>query len=137
QSTIAITFLDGSGNTISTTSSTATNVSDRWELAGDRVLIPVGTRQVKYRYETVLSTGSSNDGHLDAAFVSVQQSTFSPNQGAWGETADQSLQSTTTRIALRSPDLYADWIQNQSHTIRWQTYGNTGTPASGPLLVRI
>ena len=67
------------GGTISTASSAATNVSDRWELVGDRVLIPVGTRQVVYRYETVLTSGSSNDGHLDSAFVNVQQSTMNPD----------------------------------------------------------
>ena len=116
QSTIYITFLDGSSNTISTASAAATNVADRWELTGDRVLIPVGTRQVKYRFETVLTSGSSNDGHLDAAFLYVQPSTFSPNQGAWGETADQSLKAR--RRASHSARLTSMWIGSRISLIR-------------------
>ena len=42
-------------------------VADRWELVGDRIAVPAGTVRVKYRFETVLASGATNDGHLDAA----------------------------------------------------------------------
>jgi hypothetical protein len=124
QSTVYVTFLDGNGATISATSAVAKNVADRWELIGDRVAVPVGTRRIKYRFETVLTSGASNDGHLDAGFLYVVPESFAPNQGAWGNTADEDAQSTATHIALRSPDLYADWERDKPHAIRWETYNN-------------
>ncbi len=33
------------------------------------------------------------------------------------------------QIALRYPDLYADWERDKPHTIQWDTYGNTADQA--------
>ena len=133
---VIITFLDGSSNSLGTSTATATNVSTYWELVGNRIAIPIGTRQIVYRFESDLQSGAANDGYLDNAFLALTSSTYSSDQGAWGFTVQDPAASVTTRIALRSPDLYVNWIDTASNTIRWQTYGNLGT-GSGPLLVRI
>jgi hypothetical protein len=105
---ITLTFLDGSGNTLGQDTVQATNVADRWELVGDRMLIPVGTRSVSFSFQSTLVTGTSNNSYLDGAFVEVLSSSVGPDQGGYGNTQTQNAADTATRIALRTPDLYVD-----------------------------
>ncbi|HEY6565864.1 MAG TPA: right-handed parallel beta-helix repeat-containing protein, partial [Pirellulaceae bacterium] len=53
--TISIEFRNGSGTILSQQTQNAANVSDRWDLVGDRLAIPVGTRQIKYHFESIRS----------------------------------------------------------------------------------
>jgi len=124
RSSIIIEFQDGSGSPLGSATATSTNPSDRWDLFGDRVAIPIGTRRIKFRYESVLQTGPNNDGHLDAGFLFLQSELTAPNLGWLGNTGDESLLGQTTHIALRSPDLYADIDRDSPNTIRWETFGN-------------
>ena len=122
---ITVTFLDGANNEISQLSVPAHNVSDRWELVGGRLAIPVGTRKLTYTFEAVRKSGATDDSYLDGAFAYVLPNSFAPDQGAYGNTPAESQQNTATHIALRFPDLYTDWEKNQPHDIRWDTYNNS------------
>ncbi len=122
---LTLTFLDGSNNVLGHDTVPASNVSGRWELVGDRVAIPAGTRSVTYAYQSVLVTGAANDSALDGAFLSVEANSFAPDQGAYGNTTYQTTESTAPRIALHTPDLYVNWERNVAHLIEWTTYSNT------------
>jgi uncharacterized repeat protein (TIGR01451 family) len=122
---ITLTFLDGSGVEISHVTELAQNVSDRWELVGGRLTLPVGTRNLTYVFEAVRKSGATSDSFLDGAFVHLLPSTYAPDLGARGNTPLESQQSTSTHVALRFPDLYTDWEKQVTHTIRWDTYNNT------------
>jgi len=80
---IQVKFLDGTGAEIVGTGVTAqsTNPTDRWDLVGDRVQIPVGTRQVVFRFIADRDYGTTNDSYLDHAFLYVVDETVAPNQG--------------------------------------------------------
>src|SRR5262249_36651954 len=108
------------------------NVSDRWELVGNRFAIPVGTRKIRFRFEGVQQTGPATDSYLDNAFLFIRPETFAPDQGDRNFLADDAAQSPLVHIALRSPDLYADWERDKPHLIRWETFNN-----ASDLLVRI
>jgi autotransporter-associated beta strand protein/parallel beta-helix repeat protein len=124
---LTVTFLDQNGAEISHDTVQAQNAADRWELAGDHLHIPVGTRRVRYHFEAVRLSGGATaaDAYLDHAFLYVQDTTVAPDQGAYGNTAAESQQSTATHIALRFPDLYTDWEKSKAHTIQWDSYNNT------------
>ncbi|HVT30147.1 MAG TPA: right-handed parallel beta-helix repeat-containing protein, partial [Lacipirellulaceae bacterium] len=127
---ITLKFFDGSNNLISQTTADASNTTDRWELVGQRVQIPVGTRFVTFRFDAVRSSGSSLDSFLDAAFVRVSSDRVATDIGAGGDTYLESpsaaqYSALPPHIALRYPDLYVDWERNVPHAIRWESYGNT------------
>ncbi|HEV3341825.1 MAG TPA: right-handed parallel beta-helix repeat-containing protein, partial [Pirellulales bacterium] len=129
---ITLTFLDGAGNAIGHQSVAADNVTDRWELVGGRLTIPVSTRKVTYTFEAVRKSGTISESYLDGAFLYVLPTSYAPDQGAFGNTRAENQQSTATHIALRFPDLYTDWEKNVPHDIRWDTHNN-----SAHALVRI
>ena len=118
-----MTFLNGVGSVLTTHPVVANNVDDRWELLGDRVSIPVGTRSIVYRFEASRTSGTTADAYLDEAFVFVLPEGVVAGQGAFG---DQGLTAAPTRpsIALRSPDLYVDVLRDTPTEIRWNTFGN-------------
>ena len=126
---LTITFLNSSQGTISQETVLASNVSDRWELVGDRLTIPAGTRFINYRFTATKQTGTTNDSYLDGAFLYVQDSSVAPNLGATGNTTAELTQNVAAHLVLRSPDLYKDWDRNAPLNIRWDSFGNTsGTP---------
>ncbi len=126
QGLITLTFLDASHTEISQDTVKAQNVNDRWELVGDRLAIPVGTRFLEYRFEADRQTGTNDNSFLDGAFLRVEASAVAPDQGAYGNALSELSQSTTAHIALRFPDLYTDWEEDVPHTILWNTYNNPG-----------
>ena len=126
---LTITFLNSSQGTISQETVPASNVSDRWELVGDRLTIPAGTRFINFRFTATKQTGTTNDSYLDGAFLYVQDSTVAPNPGATGNTTAELTQNVAAHLVLRSPDLYKDWDRNAPLNIRWDSFGNTsGAP---------
>ncbi|HMC09800.1 MAG TPA: NosD domain-containing protein, partial [Pirellulaceae bacterium] len=112
---LLLTFQDGSGQQISQTIVTATNTTGRWELVGDRVVVPIGARKLVYRFETARISGVTNDGWLDHAFVFVRPEAAAPDQGAYGNAATDS-DLLTPHLALRTPDLYVDWERDKPQT---------------------
>src|SRR5205823_9235098 len=103
----------------------ASNVSDRWELVGSRIVLPTGTRKLAYTFEAVRKSGTTSDSYLDGAFVRVLPAGYAPDLGAYGKTPAETAQTASTHIALRFPDLYTDWEKLVPHAIRWDTYNNT------------
>ncbi|HEV3343905.1 MAG TPA: right-handed parallel beta-helix repeat-containing protein, partial [Pirellulales bacterium] len=122
---ITLTFLDSTGTAISHLTVPAHNLSDRWELVGGTLTIPVGTRRLTYTFEAVRKSGTTSESYLDGAFLYALPTSYAPDQGAYGNTTAQNLESTATHIALRFPDLYTDWEKNVPHGILWNTYNNS------------
>lgn len=123
---ISLEFLDAGANVLASTTAKATNVADRWELIGDRLQIPVGSRSVRYRFDAARESGSTNDAFLDHAFVYLLPEAIAPDQGAFGNTPVEQTQFAIPHIALRYPDLYIDWERDKQHTILWESFGNAG-----------
>ncbi|HEV8292420.1 MAG TPA: right-handed parallel beta-helix repeat-containing protein, partial [Tepidisphaeraceae bacterium] len=123
---IVLSFLTGVGGLISQRTVAATNTSDRWELIGDHLPLPVGTRQIRYRFEATMATGANNDSYLDGAFLRIMSETGAPDLGAYGNTAAEGTLGNAPHIALRSPDLYVDWERDRPRQILWDSYGNSG-----------
>ena len=122
---LILTFLDGAAAVIGDPVIVlANNTTDRWELVGGRLGLPVGTRSIQYRFEADRNTGTSNDAHLDHAFLYVLDDLVMPNQGAFGNTASESNGFVGPRLALRAPDLYLDWERNRPRVIRWDSFDN-------------
>jgi parallel beta-helix repeat protein len=127
QGQIVITFLDGSGNIIGTpVTVSASNVTNRWELVGGRVHIPVGARNVIYRFQSLRESGSTDQSYLDAAFLYVVANTIATDIGAYGASNDSVEEPVDEKIQLETPDLYVNWTLTQSHQILWSTFDNTG-----------
>ena len=122
--TVTIEFKNGGGTILSSATSAAANVGDRWDLVGDRLAIPVGTRQITYRFATVRQTGTANDAHLDNAFVYVVSESLAPDHGAYGNTDAEPLV-PSAHLRVTYPDLYIDWQRDVGKTIRWQSVGNS------------
>src|SRR5207253_673770 len=84
-SRIILTFLNGSSSAIgSPVTIDARNVSDRWELLGARRTIPVGTRSIRFHFESTRLTGTTNDSYFDGAFAYVESEDNAPDLGAYG-----------------------------------------------------
>ena len=127
QGQLVLIFLDGSGNAIgSPTVVSASNVSNRWELVGARVHVPVGARSVTYRFQSTRESGSTDDSYLDATFLYVVAATIATDIGAFGASYDEVEEPVDEKIQLETPDLYVNWTLAQSHSILWSTFGNTG-----------
>jgi hypothetical protein len=120
--TLTLTFLDAAGGEIRSVIVNASNTTEPWELAGQRVSIPAGARSLRYRFEATRAAGQTNDSYLDAAFVYVLPETAAPDLGAYGNTpADQT---PAAHLVIRSPDLYMDWERDKPLSIRWDSFGN-------------
>src|SRR5262249_22090504 len=102
----------------------AQNLSDRWELTGGRLHLPLGTRFLRFRFEASRQTGPDNDSFLDGAFVYVLSDTVAPNQGAVRDTTAEDIEPARAHLALRYPDLYTDWLRDSPHPIRWDSFNN-------------
>ncbi|MEX2185288.1 MAG: right-handed parallel beta-helix repeat-containing protein [Pirellulales bacterium] len=122
---LVLTFLDGASTPIGTPITvSAANNNDRWELVGDRVVLPSLTRSIRFRFETDRNTGASNDGMLDHAFIYVQDETVWPDQGAYGNTTQENTAWAAPHLALRFPDLYVDWERDRPRRILWDSFNN-------------
>ena len=132
--TLTLQFRNAGGGIISQQTQAAANASSRWDLVGERLALPVGTRQITYRFESIRVTGTTNDVYLDHAFVHVLSEAVSPDQGAYGH-IDGELASAGAHLALTYPDLYIDWQRDAAKTIRWESYDNsTNSPVRIDLL---
>jgi hypothetical protein len=120
---ITLEFRDGSGAIIASRIAGAANVGDRWDLVGDRISLPTGTRRITFRFESIRATGTTNDAHLDNAFVYVLSEAVAPDAGVFGH-IDGELPSAGVHLAMKYPDLHVDWQRDVARTIRWQSYDN-------------
>jgi hypothetical protein len=77
---IILTFLDGAGKVIgSTTTLYAKNATDRWELVGDRIVVPGNTRSIRFRFEAVRQSDPGNARlSMAIAFSTIQRLASSP-----------------------------------------------------------
>jgi len=122
---ITLVFLDQFGAEIDVPGlGQSRNTIERWELVGARKILPVGTRSVRFEFDTNRESGTTNDSYLDEAFLYVVNDTFLPNQGAHGNTATELAEPTRPRLAMRSPDLYLDWERERPRTILWDSFNN-------------
>ena len=127
---ITLTFLDGAGSPISSVFSTALASGGRWVIAGDRLDLPNGTREILFSYNADIEVGQATFGQFDGAFLRVESNTLAPDLGAYGQTShDVANDTTAPRIALRSPDLYTDVERSEPVLIRFETFGNTAGAA--------
>ena len=82
---IEITFYAADGTTVlGTAVARSDNPTERWDLVGERVQVPVGTREVLYRFEVDRDTGTTADSYLDHGFVHLVSEAVAPNLGAYG-----------------------------------------------------
>ncbi len=126
QGQLVLTFLDASGDVIGTpTLISASNTTDRWELVGARVHVPVGARSVEYSFQSTRESGSTDDSYLDAAFLFVVANTIAPDIGGEGAGDSADENPADEKIQLQTPDLYVNWTLTQTHNIVWATFGNT------------
>ncbi len=134
QGKLTVTFVDQNGTTIGTPSVIeSSNVSQRWELIGDRSYLPAGTRKIRFRIDAVRQTGSTNDVYVDHAFVSLTPRIHGVDTGRTGNSTGDI--NTAPHLRLTTPDLYKDWERNKPIDIRWDSFGNTlGSPVSIDLL---
>ncbi len=119
--TIKLTFLDSSGSQIAVTELSPEAQDQYWQLAGGRVNIPQGTRQIRYSYiadRQVENNDLNNDAYLDNAFLYVEDNASSSDIGAYSSVNE------TSALALRYPEMYLDWQRDTSHTIRWDSFNN-------------
>ncbi|MBI9016788.1 MAG: right-handed parallel beta-helix repeat-containing protein [Phycisphaerae bacterium] len=121
---IVLAFLDSSGQVIYDSEISSQGQHDRWELAGNRIAIPEGTRQIRYTYvadRQVENNDANNDACLDSAFLHIQDNRTSIDIGAFSSVGNDLLSPT---ISLRYPEMYVDWQRDVSHVISWDTFGN-------------
>jgi parallel beta-helix repeat protein len=121
---IRLEFRNGSGVLLGQQTASATNSTSRWELVGERLAVPVGTRQVTYRFESIRNTGTTSDAYLDHAFLRIYSEALSPDFGAYGH-IDNELPISGPHLALVYPDLYVDWQRDAARTIRWRSHDNS------------
>ncbi|MCB1092234.1 MAG: right-handed parallel beta-helix repeat-containing protein, partial [Verrucomicrobiae bacterium] len=127
---IILTFLDGGSGVLDTATAQFTVSGDRWELAGDRVALPTGVREIRFRFDADLDVNALAEASFDGAFLEIRAISFAPDHGAYGSTAEDAAASTAApRIALRSPDLYTDWERGKPRDIEWETFGNSAGAA--------
>lgn len=151
---LTLTFLDAGGRALgAVVRLDARSTTDRWELVGTTMRLPVGARSVTYRFECIRKphNGSEapdrqNNASLDDAFLALVPDTLAPDLGAHGFTRLEGAEPTGARLDLRSPDLYVDWERNRPHLIQWDSFGVDASArvridllqdtVSGPVVVR-
>ena len=90
--------------------------------------MPINTRRVELRFDANRDSGGTNDSYFDHAFLLVVDESFGPDQGAYGHSPDETS-GAQPHLQLAYPDLYTDWELNVPHTIRWNSFGNSGNSA--------
>lgn len=69
---ILVYFQDGAYADLDSFVGPVMNNTSSWELVEDGRYLPVGTRYIKYVFQSTRLTGTANDGYLDSAFVYVE-----------------------------------------------------------------
>ncbi len=121
---LELTYMNSTGAELGRSVSTSLGADDRWELLGDRELIPSGTRSVRFEFITTQASVSGSSALLDMATVRVLPRDHALNLGADIDATVNPLPVSQTSIALRWPDFYVDWVRDQAHDIRWETLNN-------------
>ncbi len=124
--TITVTFYDADGNVLDKYTAVADNTTDRWELVGASQSIPVHARTAVFEF-TADGQGGTDDSYLDDAFFYVQPNTLRPDQGASGNTDAGQSDNLAPHLALRTPDLYTNWVRNAPLEILWNSFGTSST----------
>ena len=122
---IEVDFLRQNGDVIATRSALSSQQTARWELVGDHVPLPFGTRVVRYRLVAPHRSGSSQEVYLDHARIVLFQDDAITDQGASARSISQVSGQGTAQLVLRTPDLYTDWERDRPQTIFWNSFGNT------------
>ncbi len=128
QGQIEVTMLAANGTTVLGTSTVqAPNTTDRWALAGGTTALLAGTRFVEYTFTSTRQSGETFDeSFLDDAFVSTTPIGVASPDGAYQVPAVVDPTTGAAQIALTSPVLYTNWVDNVPHTITWSNFGNAG-----------
>ena len=128
QGQIEVTMLAADGTTVLGTSTVqAPNTTDRWALVGGTTALLAGTRFVEYTFTATRQPSETYDeSFLDDAFVSTAAVGVPTPDGAYNEAAVTDATTGAAQIALTSPVLYTNWVDNVPHTITWNNFGNAG-----------
>ncbi|MGK7961944.1 right-handed parallel beta-helix repeat-containing protein, partial [Crocosphaera sp.] len=128
-----ISFIDPLGEEVNQITVNAANRPTAWELIGDRLSLPTGTRKLIYEFRSDRDQGNSNDSFLDGAFLQLVSAQIAPDVGAYGNlTTDVANLEVQPHIALRFPELYTDWEIDKPQIIRWETFNN---PTNSPIRI--
>jgi Ca2+-binding RTX toxin-like protein len=130
QGQITVVFLAANGTTqLGTETIQAPNTTDRWALVGGKAALPSGTRFVQYTFTATRQPGETYDeSFLDDAFVSTVTDGLATPAGAYQAAAVADTTSGAARIALTSPVLHVNWLDNVPHTITWDSFGTADAP---------
>jgi Ca2+-binding RTX toxin-like protein len=127
-------FRDAGGNVLQSRTVNPSASTAAWELMGDRLRLPTGTRSLAFR---VVSTGSAPVGRVeivDDAYLYLLDWRSAAQVGMSGNPAVFEPSDEPSRLYLRSPNLYVDWQRHQPNQIRWDSYG---IPAGEPVRIEL
>ncbi len=94
----------------------------RWLRVFSSAYIPAGARSAEFLFGVSKSDGSQG-ALLDAAYLAVVPRGAGQDQGVRVAVDNLPGESSFGRLALRSPDLYADLTVNKPLFITWDSYG--------------
>ncbi|MEO1528197.1 MAG: right-handed parallel beta-helix repeat-containing protein, partial [Planctomycetota bacterium] len=120
---LTLTIRDESDSVIESRTVFGQATDDRWELLGDVIRLPAGSRTVAYRFDADRNSSNDLDAYLDSAAVYLLGDNELPEIGADGFQATEVAAESSIRLI--SPDLYFDAVRSRESEIRWQTTGNT------------
>ncbi|MBC9882178.1 LEPR-XLL domain-containing protein, partial [Bradyrhizobium sp. INPA01-394B] len=131
---ISIVFRDGANNAIGDAVVVPAGADlGRWLRVFSTVYIPAGARTAQFLFGVSKSDGSQG-ALLDAAYLAVVPRGAGQDQGVRTAADNISGDSTLGRLALRSPDLYADLTVNKPLFITWDSYG---AAANNPVKIEL
>lgn len=131
---ISIVFRDGANNAIGDAVVVPAGTDlGRWLRVFSTVYIPAGARTAQFLFG-VSKSDSSQGALLDAAYLAVVPRGAGQDQGVRTTADNLPGDSTLGRIALRSPDLYADLTVNKPLFITWDSYG---AAANNPVKIEL
>jgi Ca2+-binding RTX toxin-like protein len=105
----------------------------RWLRVFSSVYIPAGARTAQFLFG-VSNSGGSQGALLDAAYLAVVPRGAGEDQGVRTAVDNLPGEATLGRLALRSPDLYADLTLNKPLFITWDSYG---AAANNPVKIEL
>jgi Ca2+-binding RTX toxin-like protein len=132
--TLRLDFRDAGGNVLLSRTVNPNASTAAWELSGDRLRLPAGTRSLAFR---VISSGSAPAGRvelLDDAYLYLVDSNAAAQVGPSGTPPVLEQSAQRPRLYLRSPDLYVDWQRHQPGQIRWDSFA---IPAGEPVRIEL
>ena len=127
QGQITVTMLNSEDQVLGTSTVQAPNTSGRWALVGGTTALLAGTQYVEYTFTATRQTGETYDeSFLVNAFVSTAPIGVATADGAYQAPAVADPTTGAGQIALTSPVLYTNWVDNSPQTISWGNFGNAG-----------